>query len=276
MLTDSAAHVSLAFEDVLPEEPQTVVKRREICQAFQSGKCRNGSACPERHVLSQFKTMRLEVCKHWLRGACVNGENCIYLHEYDDRYVPACAFYQRLGECSNPECPFQHVIQVENQAECAAYRRGFCPQGPRCRLRHVFHEPCVFYLTGFCPLGPKCSKGHPVQQLYSRNAVSQRLRQRMLIERADDPTFNKSATCYRCFDPGHLSPNCPGLRNGVLRRMLMALQEPGEELYFQGDGRPTRKCCFFCGEEGHEVRECPKKSSSGQWGSGRKGDGVGR
>ncbi|CCD16504.1 unnamed protein product [Trypanosoma congolense IL3000] len=276
MFTDNAAHTSLAFEDFLPDEPSTSTKRREICQPFQHGKCRHGAACPERHVLSQFKTMRLEVCKHWLRGACVNGENCVYLHEYDDRYVPACAFYQRLGECSNPECPFQHVVQVERQPECAAYRRGFCPMGPKCRLRHVFRQPCVFYITGFCPLGPKCDMGHPLQQLYNRNAVSERLRQRMLIERADDPSFNKNATCYRCFDPGHLSPNCPGLQNGILRRMLMALQEPGEQLYFQSDGRTTRKCCFFCGEEGHEVRECPKKQKGHQWGGQRRGDMGGR
>ncbi|KAH9586314.1 zinc finger protein [Trypanosoma melophagium] len=281
MFTDSAASVSPAFEDVLPEEPRTTAKRREICQSFQHGKCRLGAACPERHVLSQFKTMRLEVCKHWLRGACVNGENCLYLHAYDDRYVPSCAFYQRLGECTNPECPFQHVAQAQQQQqpECAAYRRGFCPRGPQCHLRHVWREACVYYLAGFCPLGARCPAGHPVQELYNRNAVAERLRQRMLIERADDPTFNKNATCYRCFDPGHLAPKCPGVQNGILRRLLLAVQEPGEQLYFQSDGRSTRKCCFFCGEEGHEVRDCPKKSKSHQgnaWHKNRRGDMAGR
>lgn len=260
MFTDDAADVTFAFEDSLPADAHRKEKRLEICQDFQRGRCRLGDACPQRHIISEFRTVQPRVCKHWLRGVCVNGENCLYLHEYEARFVPPCAFYERLGECTNPECPFVHARPSEKQAECAAYRRGFCPQGPICKLRHVVREPCPYYMAGFCPLGPRCPLGHPIQETHDRTTVSKRILAKMLVERADDPTFNRTATCYRpgCFDPGHLAPNCPGPQHSILHKHLNEIQEPGQPIStLEGETRSGSKRCYLCNQEGHQVKDCP-------------------
>lgn len=260
MLTDESVDVKLGFEDILQAEKVNQGKKPEICQDYQRGRCRHGEACPQRHIISAFKTVQTKVCKHWLRGACVNGDNCLYLHEYDNRFVPQCAFFERLGECTNPECPFLHARPAEMQPECGAYRRGFCPLGPQCKLRHVLRESCPYYLAGFCPIGPRCPLGHPVQELYDRFSISDRILKKMLVERADDPTFNRTATCYRpgCFDPGHLAPNCPGPQHSVLHKCLAEVQEPGQRMGFHdSEVRGSRKRCYLCGNEGHEVKDCP-------------------
>ncbi|KPI88412.1 putative cleavage and polyadenylation specificity factor 30 kDa subunit [Leptomonas seymouri] len=263
MFADDAAGTHFDFEDTLPPELPHTEKKLEICQDFQRGRCRLGDACPQRHIISSYRTVQTKVCKHWLRGACVNGDNCLYLHEYDNRYVPQCAFFDRVGECTNPECPFLHSKPNEAQPECAAYRRGFCPLGPRCRLRHVKRETaCPYYLAGFCPLGPRCPLGHPIQERHDRDAVSKRILAKMIVERADDPTFNRTATCYRvgCFDPGHLAPDCPGPQHSVLHKTLSEIQEPGQLISTLEDGLRgggSRRRCFLCNQEGHTVRDCP-------------------
>ncbi|CCW65289.1 unnamed protein product [Phytomonas sp. EM1] len=260
MLTDDALDTHFTFEDALPQEPPRKEKRLEICQDYQKGRCRLGDSCPQRHILSDYRTVQTRVCKHWLRGACVNGENCLYLHEYENRFVPLCAFYERLGECTNPECPFVHAQPQEKLPECAAYRRGFCPLGPACKLRHVERRACAFYLAGFCPLGPRCPLGHPIQELHDRVSVFNRILDRMIVQRADDPSFNRTATCYRpgCFDPGHLAPNCPGPQHSVLHRHLNQLQEPGQRVSaMEGEVRGGPRRCYLCGQEGHQVKDCP-------------------
>ncbi|KAK7197084.1 cleavage and polyadenylation specificity factor 30 kDa subunit [Novymonas esmeraldas] len=290
MFVDDAAGVHFDFEDTLPKEPPRAEKKLEICQDFQRGRCRLGDACPQRHIISAFRTVQTKVCKHWLRGACVNGDNCLYLHEYDNRYVPQCAFFERVGECTNPECPFLHTRPNESQPECAAYRRGFCPLGPKCRLRHVTRAAaCPYYLAGFCPLGPRCPLGHPIQERHDRDAVSKRILEKMIIERADDPTFNRSATCYRagCFDPGHLAPDCPGPQHSVLHKALSVIQEPGQPVGgvddggrgSGGGGGASHRRCFLCNEEGHTVKDCPmnahRNAPRGGHGGPPGGAGVG-
>jgi len=247
----------LKFEEMLPPVTKAQTKRREICEAFQSGSCQKGDQCHDRHVISAQKTAQLDVCKHWLRGTCVNGDNCLFMHEYDERFIPECAFYQRIGECTNPECPFRHVDPLERRPLCAAYLRGFCPKGPNCTLRHVFQEACVYYMTGFCPLGSSCTHGHPVQQLYDRLSVSERLHRQMFGDRRDDPSSRY--TCFKCFDPGHLPKNCPGTMYGEMFKRMMQVQEPGEKPPFLPDGRLNGRFCFSCGEEGHDVKHCPTK-----------------
>jgi cleavage and polyadenylation specificity factor subunit 4 len=283
MFADDAAGTHFDFEDTLPPELPHAEKKLEICQDFQRGRCRLGDACPQRHIISSYRTVQTKVCKHWLRGACVNGDNCLYLHEYDNRYVPQCAFFERVGECTNPECPFLHSKPNETQPECAAYRRGFCPLGPRCRLRHVKRETaCPFYLAGFCPLGPRCPLGHPIQECYDRDAVSKRILAKMIIERADDPTFNPTATCYRagCLDPGHLAPDCPGPQHSVLHKMLGEIQEPGQPMSaledgVRGGGGGSRRRCYLCNQEGHTVRDCPLNAQQQRGHEPRRGRGGG-
>ncbi|KAG5510649.1 hypothetical protein JKF63_06947 [Porcisia hertigi] len=286
MFVDDAAGTHFDFEDALPKEQSRTEKKLEICQDFQRGRCRLGDACPQRHIISAYRTVQTKVCKHWLRGACVNGDNCLYLHEYDNRYVPQCAFFERVGECTNPECPFLHTRPNESQPECAAYRRGFCPLGPKCRLRHVKCESaCPYYLAGFCPLGPRCPLGHPIQERHDRDAVSKRILAKMIVERADDPTFNRSATCYRagCLDPGHLAPDCPGPQHSVLHKALGALQEPGQSTdAFENGGRGgggggggSHRRCFLCDQEGHTVKDCPMNTHRNQHRAGGGGGGPG-
>lgn len=270
--TDDAADTHFDFENTLPPEPKRKEKGLKICRDFQNGKCNLGDACPQRHVITNLISVQTTVCRHWLRGACVNGENCLYLHEYVDRFVPQCAFFERIGECTNPECPFSHERPQDKMPECAAYRRGFCPQGPRCELRHVQREACPFYLAGFCPLGPRCPLGHPVQELYDSASVTKRILAKMLVERADDPTFNRTAVCYRpgCFDPGHLSTNCPGPQHSVLHKHLNEIREPGQPIstISETDIRGGQKRCFLCHQEGHQVKDCPKNTRAHQRGGG--------
>lgn len=273
-------HPHFAFQDLIPSVANgTVVKkRREICQNFQIGKCPLGDRCPQRHVITQHRVQQSEVCKHWLRGQCVNGENCAFLHVYDERFVPECAFFQRLGECSNPECPFRHVHPSEKTPLCAAYQRGFCPKGPQCTLRHVnVTDACVNYLLGFCPLGPSCRSAHPKIALHNRETVVERERQALINEKGGgkDPTFKSAFTCHRCGDVGHLPRNCPGLVHGRLFRSLMAVQEPGEQPAFLPDGRPLLKLCYQCGGVGHESKECTVKPMTMNTANERYGGGGG-
>lgn len=269
MLVDFAEGVAFDFEAALRSgaslKPK-VQKRKEVCQAYQQGTCRLGEKCPERHCISAHRTVQLEVCKHWLRGGCVNGENCAYLHEYDERFVPECAFFQRLGECTNPECPFRHVNPAERTPLCAAYVRGFCPQGPLCRYRHQrSDEPCPYYLLGFCPLGPRCKKPHPYPQVYHRMALQERVHAKQLEDRhhgdstASSATFHRSHVCHKCGDLGHLPRSCPGVVYGNFFRATMVVQEPGETPTFFPDGRQVARICYGCGREGHESKDCPSR-----------------
>lgn len=257
MLFDDASDVSFAFEAMLPKE-KTTKKRREICQNFQEGKCHLGDDCPERHIKTDkmVKTMQLEVCRHWLIGRCVNGENCLFAHEYDERRVPECLFLARYGECTNPECTFKHANPADRQARCAAYERGFCPMGPHCKLRHVKRDACPFFMTGFCPLGPQCKLGHPVQRRYDRIALFVRREEQLRKERrAEGQQFNANVICYKCFDPGHVPTNCPGVHSDSMFQLLQTIQEPGQESAFGPGGR--LKGCFLCGED-HRAKECPE------------------
>lgn len=266
-LIDTADGVVFDFEKQLPPPRKRTAKRKEICQAYQQGQCKLGEHCPERHLFTSHRTVQLEVCKHWLRGACVNGDNCAYLHEYDERFVPECAFYQRLGECTNPECPFRHINPAEKTPLCAAYQRGFCPAGPQCRLRHqqvAAASVCAYYLLGFCPLGPKCPKVHVQQLLYHRSAIQERCHKRTFEEKRNDPSFNRNHICHKCGDLGHLPRSCPGVVYGQFFRATMAVQEPGENPTFYPDGRQVARICYGCGREGHESKDCPNRQRQHQ------------
>ena len=257
----SSGDVSLAIEAELPSVDAKKRKRNEVCQSYQAGTCTNGTACPERHIKTEFKSLQHEVCRFWLRGMCANGADCVFLHEYDDRFLPECVYFSKLGFCTNGDCNFRHVLPEEKLPECGAYRRGFCPRGPECHLRHVRRAPCQNYMAGFCPLGPRCQQGHPALQLYDRDSLSERLRRQLAAEERNNPSFNPNLTCLRCLDPGHLPKNCPGVPYGRLYRAMRQIQEPGEKETFNAEGRALG--CFICGNEGHTIRDCPEKETRG-------------
>lgn len=279
VLVDNAEGVTFAFEAKLPAPKARAQKRKEVCQAYQQGSCKNGEQCPERHIFTQHRMLQLEVCKHWLRGACVNGHNCAYLHEYEDRFVPECAFYQRLGECTNPECPFKHVNPMEKTPLCAAYLRGFCPKGPECRLRHqqtATEDVCPYYLLGFCPLGPKCRRKHVQMNMHHRQAIRERVHQQMREEKGGDMGFNRNHICHKCGDLGHLPRSCPGVVYGQFFQATMRIQEPGEAPTFHPDGKQVARICYNCGREGHESKDCPNRGGGGGGGDRMGGGGGGR
>lgn len=54
-----------------------------------------------RDVLCPLRHLRFEksfVCRHWLRGMCRKGDDCESYHEYDEKKMPQCYFYQKYGK----------------------------------------------------------------------------------------------------------------------------------------------------------------------------------
>ena len=55
-------------------------------------------------------------------------------------HIKACRHFLR-GTCNNEECPYLHV-KVDSDAEiCKAFKAGYCPQGRKCKLLHLFKKP---------------------------------------------------------------------------------------------------------------------------------------
>ncbi|CAM9010505.1 unnamed protein product [Wickerhamomyces anomalus] len=138
---------------------------RPVCQFWNGhGGCPNGDQCPNKHVLPMYSNKI--VCKHWLRGLCKKGDHCEFLHEYNLRKMPECLFYSKNGFCTQtPECQYLHIDPQSKIPECLNYSRGFCPEGPNCKNRHIKKIICQNYLTGFCPDGPDCDLAHPQFEL---------------------------------------------------------------------------------------------------------------
>ena len=250
-----------AFEKYVPV-PRDPERSRDICIDFQYGRCTEAD-CPYRHtrVADQQALQRAdsEVCKYWLRGLCTEGHNCLFLHDYVKEKVPMCIYFQKFGECGNPECVFRHERQT-TAAICAAYLRGFCANGPDCHLRHIQQAPCLDYLRGFCPRGPECPEAHPSMDFYDEESVRARVRA-ALIERTDmrklwsyerSTLLKPSIVCDRCRDPGHIAPNCPnGHGGGEVLAIMKEIQEPGAP--------PVKDGCYSCGGLDHIARNCPKR-----------------
>lgn len=137
---------------------------RPICTFYQPlrplNSCPQGDMCPNKHVAQLFNNKI--VCKHWLRGLCKKNTHCEFLHEYNLRKMPECMFFAKNGYCTQtPECLYLHVDPMLKIPECVNYKRGFCPDGPKCPMRHIRRTICPLYLTGFCPKGPNCEHTHP-------------------------------------------------------------------------------------------------------------------
>lgn len=134
---------------------------RPVCRFWNGhGGCPNGDLCPNKHVSPMFNNKI--VCKHWLRGLCKKGDHCEFLHEYNLRKMPECLFFSKNGFCTQtPECQYLHIDPQAKIPECLNYSRGFCPEGPNCKNRHIKKIICQNFLTGFCPDGPDCDLSHP-------------------------------------------------------------------------------------------------------------------
>ena len=245
--------VVIEFEKFVSQTSIPKKKEDKICENFRDGKCQN-AACTVLHVLTDeniVRRARKEVCKYWLRGLCAAEEDCPWLHEYTVPKIPKCIYVQKLGECENPECIFRHSEETQNVPRCAAYERGFCSYGPKCRLRHVRSQACPSYLAGFCPLGIKCRLKHLKMIFYDEESVRERVRQHMSEKNPSLPSFSLSIICDLCRDPGHIAPQCPG-REGRVFDILHQIQEPGAP--------PRQEGCYYCGQSDHMARTCPERT----------------
>lgn len=99
------------------------------CKFFLKGFCAKGNACQFSHSNTFQKPEKTIVCKHWLRGLCKKGDVCEFLHEYNMKRMPECWFFQKYGECSNPECLYLHIDPNSRGSICMWYVRGFCRHG---------------------------------------------------------------------------------------------------------------------------------------------------
>ncbi|KAG0661065.1 RNA-binding component of cleavage and polyadenylation factor [Rhodotorula mucilaginosa] len=168
-------HADLSIEPFLKSQLALRLDAdRQLCpdHVVAHQPCPRGAACPYRHVqpsplnfqpkqpVPQSAHART-VCKHWLRGLCKKGPQCEFMHEYHLRKMPECWFFAKYGFCSNgDECMYLHVTEEMRIRECPDYRKGFCPKGPDCKLKHVRRVMCPDYLVGFCKNGKDCPYGH--------------------------------------------------------------------------------------------------------------------
>ncbi|PAA49701.1 hypothetical protein BOX15_Mlig010436g1, partial [Macrostomum lignano] len=172
-----------------------------VCTFYLRGGCHMGATCPFRHI----KGDRTVVCKHWLRGLCKKGDDCEFLHEFDMSKMPECYFFTKFGQCLNKDCPFQHIDPNSKVRQCEWYDRGFCRNGPSCKMRHVRRVACVNYLNGFCPEGPDCQFAHPRWgQMQLESSLERR----------------QSWLCRHCGERGHKVQFCFKLSEEERREVL--------------------------------------------------------
>eukprot|EP01063_Lacrimia_lanifica_P037128 TRINITY_DN7533_c4_g1_i1.p1 TRINITY_DN7533_c4_g1~~TRINITY_DN7533_c4_g1_i1.p1 ORF type:complete len:411 (+),score=111.50 TRINITY_DN7533_c4_g1_i1:87-1319(+) len=251
---DDYRNVEVDFERNLPpEQPE----KRQVCMDYLRGACPR-NPCPYKHTYAHLQD---EVCKYWLRGLCKKRGDCEFLHVYDVERIPECFYYQKFGECHNPECVFRHLLigfrewGLEQIPECAAYNRGFCCYGPACRLRHVKREACPNYMAGLCLDGNSCKLGHPRQRFVTEDDVKQRLIRGEGIEEIGAPPHPKSdrndMVCFKCTLPGHVASQCQGQGLQQLKETLATLMKKTQE--------PRGIGCFFCQTDDHLSVDCPKK-----------------
>jgi len=253
-------HVPFDIENYIKFELSTKLDSDEqICHPFLTpAGCPLGAKCPLRHVptpsplnfnpavasAATANAAARTVCKHWLRGLCKKGATCEFLHEYNLRKMPECWFFAKFGYCSNgDECMYLHVDDMMRRTECPEYRRGFCPEGPDCPLKHVRRPLCLAYVIGFCPNGPECIYGHPKRDL-------------------------EPAPPFRA---GMVSAPPPANYDGHKGHK-------GEE---SGEGQNHRRrgknvddvVCFKCGQRGHFANNCPNPAVPGRRGGVERGPG---
>jgi len=89
-----------------------------------------------------LKKKKNQICTHYFRGLCHKGKlECEFLHSGDVTYIAICQFFIN-GQCTVANCPYRHPAKNVFHNECNAYRRGFCPNGPACKYKHIkFIDP---------------------------------------------------------------------------------------------------------------------------------------
>ncbi|GMF18919.1 unnamed protein product [Phytophthora lilii] len=163
-----------AEEEEVPEEEETQAEEgAPVCQNYQKGKCKRGSACRFRHVaapaggyqepeekgwkapvrvtLPVAAVAEVAVCRNFQNGRCMRGASCRFAHagqvaeaapataveevsEYQKRFQSICYNWQRSGSCVRGDnCAFQH----EGGATASEVQK---PKASKQEKKHKKHE----------------------------------------------------------------------------------------------------------------------------------------
>jgi cleavage and polyadenylation specificity factor subunit 4 len=195
-------------------DPKT---RYKVCPDYENThRCPRGNRCTQLHPRAD----KMIVCKHYMRGLCKKAIDCEFLHFYDLSLMPECYFFSTYGECSNPDCVYLHCKPEERLNECPYYKRGFCPDGPKCVKRHVKRELCLDYMRGFCALGPLCEQGHPKYEPPTATELEDSVQVMSPAAIAADGPRRTTSSCFLCGRAGHLQRDCPTRNSETVLRKI--------------------------------------------------------
>ena len=79
------------------------------------------------------------VCPKYLQGLCMLGDDrCQFLHVLDESRMPICRFFLKNCCTRGARCAFSHrYTHRQVRTQCALYKQGFCPLGPKCDSLHI-------------------------------------------------------------------------------------------------------------------------------------------
>lgn len=113
-----------------------IAKKKELCRFYtQHGRCHNYSKCPYIH-----DPKKVALCHAYLRGEC-KDDHCLLQHSNEKlaHRMPACYHFNR-GNCLAERCIYAHVHVNGNAPICEDFKKGFCPRGPTCQLKHTLSK----------------------------------------------------------------------------------------------------------------------------------------
>ncbi|XP_038067628.1 uncharacterized protein LOC119737381 [Patiria miniata] len=144
-------HVSLAAKERSKKQSQM----KQYCMFYNLyGRCKRGNACPYIHDPD-----KVAVCTRFLRGTCPKTDgSCLFSHKVSKDKMPVCSYFLR-GVCNRDDCPYSHVKVSSKATPCAAFIKGHCPLGDKCKKQHILR--CAqFSKTGKCDKGKACPLLH--------------------------------------------------------------------------------------------------------------------
>ena len=107
--------------------PHNTDSRKQLgvgdCKHFLQGKCMN-KYCKFSH------RGKRQHCQFYTRGYCKNGNQCSFSHKL---YNNLCIYLERNGKCNNPKCKYSHDLNPE---VCESFMNGNCHQGNMCFYCH--------------------------------------------------------------------------------------------------------------------------------------------